>query len=330
MHPIPSTSFKNGYPFPLADYADTPYSFLTNVCLGGYQTSVVAVCHISSQPSTRETKSTHGKSRRFERFVTRLSAIDISKSIGPLFSTPNHAEYAARTACRDHSKVCTRELRGSLRGVFYSDCEQKRNNGCKFSHSIFNTEKVLKLGGESRNFVISLDYGYGFERYGAYETWSFGWDVKVNGEYLGSRSSNQKTYNLPKSLFLAENKLAMIATDAKSEKVQSLCRAHYNHTSCRRANCRYDHDLIDAKRIQHLGRWSNEGMVPSYQILSVECRVTDGRAMWKITLKPDAFAKLSPTSPIALAIPFWPFSREGEDLLAVVKLLEAVVGVAET
>ena len=58
---------------------------------------------------------------------------------------------------------------------------------------------------------MRLDYGYGFERYGSYENWSSGWDVIVNGRDLGSGGSHEKTYDLPKSLLLAEKSVGMIA-----------------------------------------------------------------------------------------------------------------------
>ncbi|KAF8651625.1 hypothetical protein AX16_004666 [Volvariella volvacea WC 439] len=247
---------------------------------------------------------------------------------------PVSDEYAARTACRDHARICTRELRGSLRGSFYSDCEFRSYHGssgrwCKFSHTIFNTTRVLNLGGESRDFLVQLNYGYGFERYGAYENWADGWNVIVNGENLGSSGSQQKTYDIPKSLLLAEHKLGMKAKgdpEVKYDKVQSICTAHYQHSRCQRIDCRYDHNLVDAKRIESLVRWSPGGMSPDYETLTVECRVTGGRARWKVILKPDAFAKLSPTDPLARTIPPRPFSYEDEDLLKVIRHMERVVG----
>ena len=30
-----------------------------------------------------------------------------------------------------------------------------------------------------KSFVVGLDYGFGFERYGGYEGWDSGWDVRV-------------------------------------------------------------------------------------------------------------------------------------------------------
>ncbi|KAF8912256.1 hypothetical protein CPB84DRAFT_1841925 [Gymnopilus junonius] len=117
---------------------------------------------------------------------------------------PINEKYAARTACRDHSRINTRELRGSLRGMFYSDCEARRNYGCKFSHTIFNTKRILKLGGASQDFLIKLDYGYGFERYGAYEGWADGWEVTVNGKNLAPAVAPLK-YTICPSLYSWQN-----------------------------------------------------------------------------------------------------------------------------
>lgn len=64
-----------------------------------------------------------------------------------------------------------------------------------------------------------------------------------------------------------------------------------------------------------------------YDTLSVECTVIGGRFLWKIILKPDAFAKLSSTEPIAHIIPPRPFSYEDEDLLKVIRHMERIVGV---
>ncbi|GLB41285.1 hypothetical protein LshimejAT787_0905000 [Lyophyllum shimeji] len=241
-------------------------------------------------------------------------------------------EYAMRTACRDHSRTYTKELRGPLRGHFYSDCEARFGHRCMFSHTIFNTKRVLKLGGKSQNFVINLNYGYGLKGYGVLDACDSGWEVTVNREELWFCSSTGKRRDLPKALLVAEHCLGMTAKgdrDIKYQKVQSICTAHYDRSSCRRPDCRYDHDLVDAKRIEHLGRWPPQDM-PNYDALSVECRVTDGRPMWKIILKPAAFATLSPTSPTARTIPPRPFSYEDEDLLKVVRHMEGIVGVTET
>jgi hypothetical protein len=68
-------------------------------------------------------------------------------------------EYAARTACRDHARICTKELRGSLRGHFYSECEGRHYYGrCKFSHTIFNPARVLSLVCSLIKFLFMLSY----------------------------------------------------------------------------------------------------------------------------------------------------------------------------
>jgi len=64
-----------------------------------------------------------------------------------------------------------------------------------------------------------------------------------------------------------------------------------------------------------------------YDSLTVECKVTGGHILWKIVMKPEAFAKLSPTAPIAQTIPPRPFSYEDEDLLKVIRHMENIVGV---
>jgi hypothetical protein len=114
-------------------------------------------------------------------------------------------------------------------------------------------------------------------------------------------------------------------TQVKYGKVQSMC-VHYQRSSCRRANCRYDHDLIDAQRIEHLVRWATQG-TSNYEFMTVECRVTGGHILWKIILKPEAFAKLSPTDHIAHTIPPRPFCYENEDLLKAIRHMERIVGV---
>jgi len=242
-------------------------------------------------------------------------------------------EYAARTACRDHSKICTKELRGSISRSFYSDCEARRlYGGCKFSHTIFNTQRVLKLGAGSENFVVELRYGYGFERYGSYEGWSSGWDVIVNGRDLGSGGSDEKTYNLPKSLLLAEHRLGTKARgdpEVNYGKVQTICKANDDHGACNRPDCRFDHNLVDSKRIESLVRWPNQSQTPDHEYMAIECRVEGGRAVWKITLKPDAFVKIPPGGSIARTLPPRPFSHEYQDLLGAIRHVETVVGLTK-
>jgi hypothetical protein len=67
-------------------------------------------------------------------------------------------------------------------------------------------------------------------------------------------------------------------------------------------------------------------MSPDYEALTVECRATGGRILREIILKPEAFAKLSPTCPIAQTIPPRPFSYEDEDFPKVVRHMERIVG----
>ena len=42
-----------------------------------------------------------------------------------------------------------------------------------------------------------------------YDGWTDGWDIIVNGIDYGSKGYDEKTYNLPKSLLLAEHKLGI-------------------------------------------------------------------------------------------------------------------------
>lgn len=78
---------------------------------------------------------------------------------------------------------------------------------------------------------MKLDYGYGFERYGTYEDWTSGWNVTVNGRNLGSNGSMEKTYNLPKSLLLAEYKLGMIKkAEPDVRKLQMLNLCYTDHS----------------------------------------------------------------------------------------------------
>lgn len=69
------------------------------------------------------------------------------------------------------------------------------------------THLLFQAGENNANFFVKLEYGYGFERYGAYEDWRSGWNVTVNGKKLHSCGSTEKTYAIPMALLLAEHKL---------------------------------------------------------------------------------------------------------------------------
>lgn len=64
----------------------------------------------------------------------------------------------------------------------------------------------------------------------------------------------------------------------------------------------------------------------NYDMLAVECKVINGRVLWKIIVKPAAVAKAPFTDPVARTMPPRPFSYEDEDLLKVVRHMERVVG----
>lgn len=66
------------------------------------------------------------------------------------------------------------------------------------------------------------------------------------------------------------------------------------------------------------------------EALTVECNITNGRVLWKITMKPGAFETLPSTNPIAQTLPPRPFSYEDEDLLKVIRYMERVVGIVAT
>ncbi|KAF8555312.1 hypothetical protein OG21DRAFT_922427 [Imleria badia] len=253
---------------------------------------------------------------------------------------PVNDEYAARTTCRDHTLVNTQPLRGSLRGQFYSQCEKARfDYRCKFSHTIFNINRVHKIGNRDgrKSYIVSLDYGHGFERYGCYEGWDSGWDVRVPdgsgyppgpSKYVG----HARVHDLPKALLLEEAHTGLRAAgDALTQygKVQSLCRAHHELNACQRPDCKFDHDLVDSARIEKLARWVPRD-TDNYDVLTVECRVVEGQTTWKIILKEAAFAKLKATDPIAHHITSRPYSYEAAELLDVVRHMEQVVGLATT
>jgi hypothetical protein len=73
--------------------------------------------------------------------------------------------------------------------------------------------------GGGADCVVTLDYGYGFERYGAYEDCRSGWDVTLNGRKLLRWSD--KTYDLPKSFLIAERELGIVAKGDPA-----VCRYH--------------------------------------------------------------------------------------------------------
>ncbi|KAF8135819.1 hypothetical protein EV363DRAFT_1159509 [Boletus edulis] len=251
---------------------------------------------------------------------------------------PVSDEYAARTACRDHTLINTQPLRGSLRGQFYSLCQKKRfDGGCKYSHTIFNVNRVHKIGNRDgrKSYVVHLDYGYGFERYGGYEGWYGGWEVRVpegSGYPPSKNVGHARVYDLPKAFLLEEARTGLRAagdTLTQYTKVQSLCRAHHDLNGCGRQDCKFDHDLVDSARIQKLARWAPWG-TNDYDALTVECRVVEGQTTWKIALKEAAFAKLKATDPIAGCIPSRPYSYESVELLDVVRHMERVVGLVAT
>lgn len=142
---------------------------------------------------------------------------------------PVSDEYASRTACRDHTIINTQPLRGSLRGQFYSQCEKARfNYTCKYSHTVFNINRVHKIvstlwllflaqcgfstsqGNRDgrKSYVVCLDYGHGFERYGCYEGWDSGWEVRDEFGYPPRSSQHgigqARVHDLPKALLVKE------------------------------------------------------------------------------------------------------------------------------
>ncbi|PPQ88966.1 hypothetical protein CVT25_005065 [Psilocybe cyanescens] len=107
-----------------------------------------------------------------------------------------------------------------------------------------------------------------------------------------------------------------------NDKVQSICRSNNDHGFCKfKAECRYDHDLVDGRRLEQLVCWADEGMSPNRDYMTVECRVeSDQEPIWKITMKPDAFAKLRHKSNRHGGV------YEGKDLLKFVRLIERAIG----
>ncbi|KAF9557010.1 hypothetical protein CPC08DRAFT_710735 [Agrocybe pediades] len=241
---------------------------------------------------------------------------------------PITKDQAAKTVCREHLKVNTNPLRGSLRHTWYSQCEAtsatRSNWSCKFSHTLINIDRITRL---AKEFTVSLNYGYGFERYGSHDDWRSGWEVEVNGVKYRSGSSTVPVHNLPKSILLAEEQLGLPAYSSSSEKIQAICKFFHSDRGCNREGCRFDHNVIVTKRFENLVRWGDKGMSPNYEFLSVECRATGGKSTWKITMKPDAFKMLRDNDEMAKKVPPRPFSRQNENLFTLVKELEGIMGI---
>ncbi|KAF9240268.1 hypothetical protein BU15DRAFT_74184 [Melanogaster broomeanus] len=217
-------------------------------------------------------------------------------------------------------KSALKELRGSMSVSFLSNCQAKHYTSCKFSHTIFNTDRVIKLGRGSEDFHVKLDYGYGFERYGSYEGWSSGWDVIVEREKPTGRVAVWKKLTIFQNLSYWRR----VRWDS-STKSRAFVNPIMKARDCLRPDCRYDHDLMDGARIEKLVRWSAWG-TDTFDFMTLECRKSGGRVQWKITMKPDAFKQLRVTDPIARTIPARPFSLEDANLLDLVKRVEGVVG----
>ncbi|KAF4618873.1 hypothetical protein D9613_009656 [Agrocybe pediades] len=247
---------------------------------------------------------------------------------------PITKDQAAKTVCREHLKENTTPLRGSLRHNWYSQCEAtsatRSTWSCKFSHTVINIERITRLGKQAEEFTVSLDYGYGFERYGSYEYCRSGWDVEVNGVKYRSGGSMMKVYNLPKSIMLAEGKLELPAYSPSSGKIQAICKFFDSDRGCNRDDCKFDHNVIDTKRFENLVRWGAQEISPDYEYLSVECRTTGGKPTWKITMKPDAFKKLTDSDEMAKKLPPRPFSRQNENMFTLLKEMEGVMGITSS
>lgn len=54
------------------------------------------------------------------------------------------------------------------------------------------------------SYVVGLDYGYGFERYGGYEGWYSGWDARIPDGSTRKSVGHARVYNLPKALLVEE------------------------------------------------------------------------------------------------------------------------------
>ncbi|KAK7471089.1 hypothetical protein VKT23_002504 [Stygiomarasmius scandens] len=236
--------------------------------------------------------------------------------------SPRSRNVAQHTLCKKHTMLYSGVPTESMRHHTYSDCEY-HGKPCPYSHDIFNIKRVLKLG----TGTIHLNYGHGFERYGSHECNSRGWSITLNKMMICF--DTQKTQDLPKSVLLAEenrNITRVGAPEVEYEKTQSLCYAHQSGRCTSGSQCRFDHDLIDAKRLEKLVRWGHDSGTCEY--LTVECRHDPrGSVRWKITLKADAFMTLKTNDPIAKKLPRRPFSKEGNDLLQVIREMEGIVGI---
>ncbi|ESK83107.1 hypothetical protein Moror_6055 [Moniliophthora roreri MCA 2997] len=254
----------------------------------------------------------------------------------PQHSSAVSDEYANRTPCIKHSRVYAGEARGSMRHNTYSSCEfTDRNFRCRYSHTAFNTKRVVELGRKNDallgSVIVKLEYGYGFERYGAYEGPDSGWDVTVDGRDL----ARGRRRNLPKSLLLAELSAGITskgAPDHQYEKKQSMCMDRQKSAGCPRGvNCKYDHDIVDSTRLESLATAFSDGN-PGYDtrdFLALECHIsgTDGDAVvWKIMMKPDAFRGVKANDPLKAKIPANQIVFDGNDLLDILNRLEDFVG----
>ncbi|ESK89670.1 hypothetical protein Moror_8588 [Moniliophthora roreri MCA 2997] len=181
--------------------------------------------------------------------------------------------------------------------------------------------------------IVKLEYGHGFERYGMYDGDDSGWDVKVNGVDL---ASGKRYYNLPKSVLLAELNLGITskgAPDRQYEKKQSMCMDRQKSSGCRRGvGCKYDHDIMDSKRLESLATTFSGGdpQFETRDFLTVECYISgmDGDAViWKIVMKPDAFRGVKATDPLKPKIPTNQIVFDGNDLLDVLNRVEDFVGI---
>ncbi|KAG2004938.1 hypothetical protein CC2G_003444 [Coprinopsis cinerea AmutBmut pab1-1] len=243
-------------------------------------------------------------------------------------------DYAGRTPCIKHTRVYAGVSRGSMRHDTWSSCEHTSGNfTCRYSHTVFNLKRVIALGrrGLTEGLrVVSLEYGHGFERYGAYESPDSGWDVKVDGrnQVAGRRR------DLPKSLLLAELAVGITskgAPDVQYEKKQSMCTDQQKPAGCPRgAGCRYDHDILDSRRLEALA-WKRRGPAPVFETrdyLALECHLnaqSDSSVTWKILLKPDAFRGVKVGDPLRANFSSGQLLVAGGDLFELIHHLEKVL-----
>ncbi|EEB92281.1 hypothetical protein MPER_09235 [Moniliophthora perniciosa FA553] len=225
---------------------------------------------------------------------------------------------------------------GSMRHHTWSSCEYTDSNWrCRYSHTVFNTKRVVELGKKNRalsgSAIVKLEYGHGFERYGTYEGTDSGWDVTVDGRDL----ARGKRRNLPKSLLLAELSVGITskgAPDHQYEKKQSMCIDRQKSAGCTRGvNCKYDHDIMDSERLESLATAfsGRDSGFETQDFLTVECHIsgTEGDAViWKIVMKPDAFRGVKTNNPLKAKIPTNQIVFDGDDLLDVLNRLEDFVG----